>query len=71
MQAVLKINEKELRPCEHAIGIAKTCRQLTKYYYSDLKERASKLVSSMDKEVLESIQSKILEYYLFIALFCC
>jgi hypothetical protein len=60
----LKMNETELKSCEHETDITKSCRQIIKYIYPDIKDRAKKLVSSMDDTQLQAIQGKISKYYL-------
>ncbi|CAF1366137.1 unnamed protein product [Adineta ricciae] len=54
--AALGMNEKELKSCEHETDITKTCRQIIKFIYRDSKERARTLVSTMNTNILHSIQ---------------
>ena len=54
----LKMSENELKSCEHDTDITKTCRQITKYIYPDIRARAKMLVSSMRVEQLQSVQGE-------------
>jgi hypothetical protein len=62
----LKMSEAQLKLCEHNMDITKTCRQIVKYIYPDVNERAQMLVSAMNDDVLQAVQGIISKYYLSI-----
>jgi hypothetical protein len=52
---ILKLDEDQLKGCQHPTDITKTCRSIVKELYPDVHKRSTMLVSLMTTETLEAI----------------
>ncbi|CAF1481557.1 unnamed protein product [Rotaria magnacalcarata] len=56
ISSILKLSAGQLKKCQHETDITKTCRNITKYLFPNIRKRAKMLVTSMNTTTLEAIR---------------
>jgi hypothetical protein len=66
---ILNLNPVQLKNCQHKTDIKKTCRNITKCLFPNIRKRAKMLVSSMNRKKLTAIHGNCIKNYLKMIIF--